>query len=165
MVRSQKPISFLQIETAGLYEIGCADGTRVICFFALVIQLQYTAVGLWTQKIQANVDYCCIWRRVETRWVYFDRPRTQASEPALTDSSLAARRRDEALHVALFSTKHPSPARCCLLRTWYSRMMKKHVCADHADHTNPTWRTCVDQADHAYSTQTTLCVQSMCTIY
>ena len=45
------------------------------------------------------------------RLVHFARPWTQASKPALTDSSLAAKRRAEALHVVFFSTKHPSPAR------------------------------------------------------
>ena len=37
------------------------------------------------------------------RRVHFDRPWTQAYEPVLTDSSLAAKSRAEALHVVLFS--------------------------------------------------------------
>ena len=45
------------------------------------------------------------------RRVHFARSWTQASRPALTDSSLAAKRRAEALHVVFFLTKHPSPAR------------------------------------------------------
>ena len=43
--------------------------------------------------------------------VHFARPWTQASKPAMTNSSLAAKRRAEALHVVCFPTKHPSPAR------------------------------------------------------
>ena len=39
-----------KIETGFL----CRDGARVILFFARVIQ----QLGFWTQKIQANVDYC-----------------------------------------------------------------------------------------------------------
>ena len=42
---------------------------------------------------------------------YFARPWTRASKPALTDSSLAAKIRAEALHVVVFSIKYPSPAR------------------------------------------------------
>ena len=40
---------------------------------------------------------------------YTSRPWAQASKPALTDSTLAAKRRAEALHMVFFSTKHPSP--------------------------------------------------------
>ena len=47
---------------------------------------------------------CLVPRRVR-----FARPWTQASKPALTDSSPAAERRAEALHLLFFSTKHPSP--------------------------------------------------------
>ena len=46
-----------KIETGFL----CGDGARVIRFIARVIQ----QLGFWTQKIQANVDYCCAWRRAE----------------------------------------------------------------------------------------------------
>ena len=83
-------------------------GARVIRLFARMIQ----RLGFRTQKIQAYVDYCHVWRREETRGVHFALPWTQASKPALTDSSLAAKRRAEAVHVVFFSTKHPSPARC-----------------------------------------------------
>ena len=38
-------------------------------------------------------------------------PGLKASEPAPTDSILAAKRRAEALHIVFFSTKHPTPAR------------------------------------------------------
>ena len=82
---------------------------RGSCDCLLVIE----QLGLWTQKIQDNIDYCYVWRREETRRVHFARPRTQASEPVLTDASLAAKRRTEAFHVVFFSNKqkHPSPAR------------------------------------------------------
>ena len=53
----------MQIETGFLCEIGCGDGARVICLLARVIQ----QLGFWTQEIQANVDYCYVWRREETR--------------------------------------------------------------------------------------------------
>ena len=112
-VQIAKTISFAQIETGFLRENGSGDGAQVICSFARVIQ----QIGLWSQTIQANVDCCCGWPREETRRVHFARPHTQASEPALTDYSLAASRRAKALHAEFFSTKHPSPARCCLLRT------------------------------------------------
>ena len=52
----------MQIETGLLREIGCGDGARVICLFTRVIQ----QLGCWTQKIQANADYSCVWRREET---------------------------------------------------------------------------------------------------
>ena len=38
-------------------------------------------------------------------------PGLTASKAALTDSSLAAKRRTEALHVVFVSTEHPSPTR------------------------------------------------------
>ena len=46
-----------------LCEIGCGDGARVIYLFARVIE----QLGFWTQKNQASVDYCYVWRREETR--------------------------------------------------------------------------------------------------
>ena len=54
-----KQISFVRIETGFLHEIGCDDGVRVICLFARVIQ----QLGFGTQRIQANVDHCYVWRR------------------------------------------------------------------------------------------------------
>ena len=39
----------------------CGDGAQVIRFFARVIQ----QLGFWTQKIEANVDYCYVRRRAE----------------------------------------------------------------------------------------------------
>ena len=106
----------MQIETGFLCEIGCGDGARVICLLARVIQ----QLGFWTQEIQANVDYCYVWRREETRRVNFARPWTQASKPALAESSLATKRLAEALHVFFFSIKQPSPPRELLLCV-YSR--------------------------------------------
>ena len=84
-------------------------------FFARVIQ----QLVFWTQKVEANVDYCYVRRRAE---------RTSLGpgieHPSLrSDSSLAAKRRAEALHVVFFSTKDPSPARALLLCV-YSRMIR-----------------------------------------
>ena len=45
------------IETGFLF----GDGARVIRFFDGVIQ----QLGFWTQKIQANIDYCHVRRRAE----------------------------------------------------------------------------------------------------
>ena len=106
----QKQTSVVQIETGFMCKIGSGDGAQGNSF-----------VSRWTQKNEANVDCCCVWRREETRCVHLGRPRTQVPEPALTDSSLAAERRAEALHVLFCSTQHPSPVRtmtadCCLLR-------------------------------------------------
>ena len=64
----------------------------------------------WIQKIQANVGYCYVWRREETRRVRFARPWTQASKPALTDSSLAAKRRAEAFHARRFKWSFFQPS-------------------------------------------------------
>ena len=110
------------IETRFLCVIGCGNDARVICSLARVIK----QIGFWTQKIQANVDHCYVWRREQTRRVQFARPWTQASKPALTESSLAAKRRASALHVVFFSTKHPSPARLPTAAVAYSRMMHSH---------------------------------------
>ena len=71
---------------------------RGSCDCLLVIE----QLGLWTQKIQDNIDYCYVWRREETRRVHFARPRTQASEPAVTASSLAEKGRADALRVTFF---------------------------------------------------------------
>ena len=109
MVGSQKKTRFVQNEAGFMCEIGCGDGTRVIRLFARVIQ-QLPLVGFKTQKIEASVDCCYVWR--------FDRPWTQASKPALTDSSLAAKKHTEALHVAFFSNQASEPTttmtyHCC----------------------------------------------------
>ena len=102
-----------KIETGFL----CGDDARVIRFFARVIQ----QLGFWTRKIQANVDCSYVRRRAE---------RTSLGpglkHPSLrSDSSLASKRRAEALHVVFVSTKHPSPARELLLCV-YSRMIRSH---------------------------------------
>ena len=81
-------------------------------FFARVIQ----QLGFWTHKLQANVDYCYVRRRAECT----------SLDPGLehlslrSDSSLAAKRRADALHVVLFFNKASKPstgaaAALCLL--------------------------------------------------
>ena len=71
-------------------------------FFARVIQ----QLGFWTQKIQANVDYCYVRRRAECS------PLGPGLEhpSLLSDSSLAAKRRAEALHVVFFFNKASEPS-------------------------------------------------------
>ena len=73
----------------------CRDGARVTWFSARGIQ----QLDFWTRKIQANARLlpCPAPRRV-----HFARPWTQASKSTLTDFSLAAKRRAEALHVVFF---------------------------------------------------------------
>ena len=51
----------MQVKTGFLREPGCGDVPRVTCVFARVIQ----QLGFWTQKTQANVGYCYVWRRAE----------------------------------------------------------------------------------------------------
>ena len=70
--------------------------------FARVIQ----QLGFWTQKLQANVDYCYVRRRAEC-------PSLGPGLEHLSlrpDSSLAAKRRADALHVVLFFNKAPEPS-------------------------------------------------------
>ena len=63
-------------------------------FFARVIQ----QLGFWTQKIQANVDYCYVRRRAERTALG-----PGLKHPSLRlDSSWAAKRRAEALPVVYF---------------------------------------------------------------
>ena len=52
--------------------------------------------------------------------MYFARPWTQASKPALTDSSLAAKRRVDALHVVFFFIRahHDDDLLLLLLLLW-----------------------------------------------
>ena len=69
------------------------------------------------------------WRCDQTPRVQFSRPRTQASEPPLT-GSLAAKRRAEALHVALFLTQPSEPSTMtdrCLLRTLVRNVATKEA--------------------------------------
>ena len=47
----------MQIERGFLYR----DGAARVIFCSRVIQ----QLGFWTQKLQANVDYCYVWRRAE----------------------------------------------------------------------------------------------------
>ena len=88
-----------KIETGFL----CEDGARGIRFFARVIQ----PLGFWTQKIQANVEYCCYVRR---------RAECTSLGPGLkhpnlrSDASLAAKSRAEALHVVFFFNKASEPS-------------------------------------------------------
>ena len=87
-----------KIETGFL----CGHGGRVIRFSARVIQQS----GLWTQKIQANVDYCYVRRRGECTSLG-----PGLEHPSLrSDSSLAAKRRTEALHVVFFFYKTSEPS-------------------------------------------------------
>ena len=92
-------ISFVQNRNRLLVR---GDGARFIRFFARVIQ----QLGLWTQKIQANVDYCYVRRRAECS------PLGPGLEhpSLLSDSSLAAKRRAEALHVVFFFNKASEPS-------------------------------------------------------
>ena len=94
------------------------EDARVVLFFARVIQ----QLRFWTQIIQANVDCSYVRRRAERA-----SHGPGLEHPSLrSDSSLAAKRRAEALHVVFFSTKHPSPARQLLLLCVYSRMIRSH---------------------------------------
>ena len=91
-----------KIETGFL----CGDHARVIPCFARVIQ----QLGFTTQKIQANVDYCYARRRAECTWLG-----PGLKRPTLrSDSSLAAERRAEALHVVfLFNKASAQHESCC----------------------------------------------------
>ena len=88
-VRPQKQITFEQNRNRLLVR-GCA---RVIRFFARVTQ----QLRFWTQKIQADVDYCYVRRRAECTSLV-----PGLEHPSLrSDSSLATRRLTGALHVVL----------------------------------------------------------------
>ena len=78
------------------------DGARAICLLAPVI----SAVRFWDSVIPSQ-------RRLLLSGAAPSALRSalDSSTPALTDYSLAAKRRAEALHVVFFSTKHPSPPR------------------------------------------------------
>ena len=104
--RENKALS-CKIETGFL----CGDGARVIRFFARVI-LQ---LGFWTQKIQASVDYrCYVRRRAECTSLG-----PGLKHPSLrSDSSLAAKRRAEVLHVVFLFNKSSEPnTSCCSVFT------------------------------------------------
>ena len=101
LVKSQKQISFVQIER-GLLCGECAP--RLICLLSCDSAVRFSESD---NSRQRRILPCLAPRRV-----HFAPPWIQASEPALTDSSLAPKRRAEALHVVFFPTKHPSPC-CC----------------------------------------------------
>ena len=122
LVRSQKQISFVKIETGLLCEIGCGDGARVICFFARAVR---HGRSVDAENSSRRRLLLCL-RRGGMRRVHFARPRTRASEPAVTSSSLAEKRRADALHVSFFNNqKLPSPARWLTAAAVYSRMVRK----------------------------------------
>ena len=73
------------------------------------------STAFWTQKIQANVDYCYVRRRTECTSLG-----PGLKHPNLrSDSSLAAKTRAEALHVVFFFNKasEPSTMSCCSVCT------------------------------------------------
>ena len=75
---------------------------RSFVLFARVIQ----QLGFFTQKIQANVDYCYVWGRAECTSLG-----PELKHPSLrSDSSLAEKRRVEALHVVFFVNKASEPS-------------------------------------------------------
>ena len=80
----------------------CGDDARAIRFFARVVQ----QLGFWTQEIQSNVDYCYVRHRAE-RTSLGPGPEHPSLRP---DSSLAAKRRFEALHVVFFFNKASEPS-------------------------------------------------------
>ena len=63
-------------------------------------------IGFWTQKIGANVDYCYVRRLAERSSLGpgLERPGLRS------DSSLAANKHAEALHVVLFFNKASEPS-------------------------------------------------------
>ena len=78
------------------------DSARVICFLVRVIQ----QLGFWAQKMQANVDYCYVRRRAECTSLG-----PGLKHPNLrSHSSLAVKRRAEALHVVFFVNKASEPS-------------------------------------------------------
>ena len=103
--RSKNNARLCKMKTSFTCEIGCGDGTRVICLFARVIQ----QLDFWTYKSQANVDDCYyVWRRAECASLG---PGLN-TKPALTDSKIWPRRgRAEALHVFFFSNQAFEPPR------------------------------------------------------
>ena len=116
-----KHAPFVQIETGFSCEIGCGGGAPVICLFARVIQ----QLGSWTQKIQANVDYCCL----APRRVHFARPWTQASKPALTDSGREETCRGVSRGIFFNQASEPRSMTyccCCCCCCVHSRMIHSH---------------------------------------
>ena len=97
LVRSQKQISFVKIKTGFLCDIGRGDGARAVCLLAPVIRQQFRFLDIENSS-QRRLLPCLAPRRV-----HFARPWTQASRPALTDSSPAAKRRAEAIYFVFSS--------------------------------------------------------------
>ena len=87
-----------KIETGFL----CGDGARVILLFARVIQ----QLDFRTQKLQINVDYCYVRRRAE----YTSLGPKLEHLSLRSDSSLAAKRCADALHVVFFFNKASEPS-------------------------------------------------------
>ena len=93
----QKQISFVQIETGFLCDIGCGDSGRVIRLFARMIE----QLGLRTPSTTAVSGAAK--RRAECTSLG---PGPKHPEPPLANFSLAAIRRAEAFHAVFFATKH-----------------------------------------------------------
>ena len=85
-------------------QASCAEMLLGSFVFLLVRVIQQ--LGFWTQKIQANVGYCYVRRRAECTSLGpgFEHPSLRS------DSSLAAKRRGEALHVVFFFNKASQPS-------------------------------------------------------
>ena len=78
-------------------------------------------LGFWTQKNQANVDYY-VRRRAERTSLC-----PGLEYPSLrSDSSLAAKRRAEALHLVFVFNEASEPSTRELLLCVYSRMIRSH---------------------------------------
>ena len=121
MVRSQKQISFVQKKTDFLCEIGCGDGARVICLFARVIQ----QLGFWTQKFKPTSTTARSGAAPSALRSALD----SIKHPSLrSDSSLAAKRRAEALHVFFFQRSVYSPM-IGIVATKCARWVRRFPCS------------------------------------
>ena len=98
-------------------QASCPEMVLGSFFFVRVVQ----QLGFWTEKIQANVDYCYVRRRAECNRSALD------SSIQTYAQTLVWPRRDvpTCFTLCFFSTKHPSPARELLLCV-YSRMIRSH---------------------------------------
>ena len=103
-----------KIETGFL----CGDGARVIRFFACMIQ----QLGFWTQKIQANVDYCYVRRRAECTSLG-----PELKHPSLRSLTLVWPRRDVPRRFTWYFFQPSIRAQHDeLLLCVYSRMIRSH---------------------------------------
>ena len=110
--RKNKTLS-CKIETGFL----CGDGARVIRFFARVIQ----QLGFWTQKIQANVDYCYVRRRAKRTSLG-----PELEHPSLYAQTLVWPRRDVPRRFTWYFFQPSTRAQHHeLLLCVYSRMIRK----------------------------------------